>query len=325
MKLSDKLIKDFADAVNKKELSKKKVSTQVQGTVVKKTSKDDICVQLDGSQSTTPVKMGVGAEVDDRVLVNIEEHTATIVGNISTPAYASTSENYMRYDENGLAVGKLENGEPTGTYCIMSSVDTTFKIKNGDSTSASFGANRIEFCDGNGYMEYDGNGGLHIGSHTEHTSSVTLHAQRDGMAFSEVSLSPGEINLNTFGAINLRSDNGVYTGDMNNNEAVLSTQDIMTHRVDINVSSTPAKGYKQIETTLEVPYGHKIMGLLWLTTNHRNIFNLTSWGVNPENNHFYVTWVNTSSNAYTGKIVLIYLTMPTTNDHAHIHHSAISV
>lgn len=325
MKLSDKLIKDFADAINKKESSKKKVSTQVQGTVVKKTSKDDIHVQLDGSQSTTPVKMGVGAEVDDRVLVNIEEHTATIVGNISTPAYASTTDNYMRYDENGLAVGKLVNGEPTGAYCIMSSVDTTFKIKNGDSTSASFGENRIEFCDGNGYIEYDGYGGLNIGSHTESTSSVTLHSQRDGMAFSEVSLSPGEINLNTFGTINLRADNGVYTGDMNNNEAVLSTQDFMTHRVNISVSSTAAGAYKTIETTLEVPSGHKVMGLLWLSTNHRDIFKLTEWGVNPDNNRFHVTWVNTGSKAYTGTIYLTYLTLPTTNDHTHIYHSDISV
>lgn len=337
MKLSDKLIKDFADAINKKESSKKKVSTQVQGTVIKKTSKDDICVQLDGSQSATPVKMGVGAEVGDRVLVNIEEHTATIVGNISTPAYASTADNYIRYDENGLAVGKLVNGEPSGAYCIMDSNEPSFSIKekneNGtDISIATFGKDSINlglsdsctisFCGDRAAISYE-YGTDEVWIHAPGTISLMSHSE--GMMYSFVSVSPGELILDTFGVIRLCSDNGVYTGDPDNNEAVLSTQDFMVHRVNIKVGSTAAGGYKTINTTLEVPSGHRVMALLGITIAHKDIFKLTEWSVDPNTNQFQVTWVNDGSKAYTGLIYLRYLTMPTTYKFNISYHSDISV
>lgn len=83
--LSRSLLKDFADLTNDSSSDTKK-SNYVRGTV--KVSGDKKYVQIDGSTSLTPISEVVDVQVDDRVLVSIENHVATIIGNFTFPPSA---------------------------------------------------------------------------------------------------------------------------------------------------------------------------------------------------------------------------------------------
>lgn len=85
MGLDRSLLTDFAKAVN----NKSEVSTNdkfVKGTA--KTIGGKKYVQLDGSNVTTPISETVDVEDGDRVLVSIENHKATILGNFTFPPSA---------------------------------------------------------------------------------------------------------------------------------------------------------------------------------------------------------------------------------------------
>ena len=87
MSLDKKVIKDFVDAVNKKEETK--TPTILTGTVHREGG--TVSVKIDGSESLTPVSTVINVEDGDRVTVIIENHKAMITGNLSSPA-ARTKE-----------------------------------------------------------------------------------------------------------------------------------------------------------------------------------------------------------------------------------------
>lgn len=82
MSLDNKVIKDFVAAVNKKEETK--TPTILTGTVHRQGG--TILVQIDGSESLTPVATVINAEDGERVTLTIENHKAMITGNLSSPA-----------------------------------------------------------------------------------------------------------------------------------------------------------------------------------------------------------------------------------------------
>lgn len=82
MNLSNELISQFVKATK----DNKKTSTEstVNGTVVEYGGKT--YVKLDGSDLLTPVRTTTDVKPDERVTVMIKDHTATITGNMSSPA-----------------------------------------------------------------------------------------------------------------------------------------------------------------------------------------------------------------------------------------------
>lgn len=78
------LIKEFAKITNDKKDEKK---TTAYGKVVKIDNKDYI--KLDGSELLTPVETTVSLKQDNRVMVTIDNHKATVTGNITDPAASS--------------------------------------------------------------------------------------------------------------------------------------------------------------------------------------------------------------------------------------------
>lgn len=82
MKLSADLLKEFAKATN--DSSKERVAGIVDGTAV--IHDTEAWVQIDGSDTLTPIKMTAAARDGDRVRVEIKDHQATIVGNYTSPA-----------------------------------------------------------------------------------------------------------------------------------------------------------------------------------------------------------------------------------------------
>lgn len=84
MEIDSNLLKEFAKMTNDSEV--KSETKYLRGTIVK--TSGGKYVQLDGSTTATPIAEIVDVEEGDRVLVSIENHKATIVGNFSFPPSA---------------------------------------------------------------------------------------------------------------------------------------------------------------------------------------------------------------------------------------------
>lgn len=82
MSLSNELISQFVKAT--KDNTKTSTEATVNGTVVEYGGKT--YVKLDGSDLLTPVRTTTDVKPDERVTVMIKDHTATITGNMSSPA-----------------------------------------------------------------------------------------------------------------------------------------------------------------------------------------------------------------------------------------------
>lgn len=82
MGLSNDLVSQFVKVT--KDTDEKKRSTAVYGTLVK--IDNTVCVMLDGSEVVTPVSTLADCNEGDRVMINIDNHNATIIGNITSPS-----------------------------------------------------------------------------------------------------------------------------------------------------------------------------------------------------------------------------------------------
>ena len=99
MKLSKNLINEFVKMTNDR--TKESPETTVYGNIIK--NGDRVYVQLDGSDILTPVSTTTDTQPGDRVVALIKNHTATVTGNMTSPA-ARTSDvqeiNERKLDES---------------------------------------------------------------------------------------------------------------------------------------------------------------------------------------------------------------------------------
>lgn len=82
MALSSELVSQIAKAT--KQDTKEKVNTTVYGETVEYNG--EIYVKLDGSDRLTPVNTTTALQPQERVVVEIKNHTATVTGNLSSPS-----------------------------------------------------------------------------------------------------------------------------------------------------------------------------------------------------------------------------------------------
>ena len=107
MGLSSDLISQFVKVTNDVETDKP--SNTVYGTVVE--YEGEKYVRIDGSERLTRAGKVTDAEVNDRVVVTIENHTATITGNISSPSARSERVEDLGGDIQKVAIlmaGKID-------------------------------------------------------------------------------------------------------------------------------------------------------------------------------------------------------------------------
>ncbi len=106
MALSNDLISAFAKLTNNKV---EDTGASVKGTFRTINGKD--YVQLDGSEILTPVTKSVDAVTDERVMVLIKDHMATVTENITSPAARSTDVNDLKdeVDEFGNTIQQMDN------------------------------------------------------------------------------------------------------------------------------------------------------------------------------------------------------------------------
>ena len=89
MVLSEELVANFVKSTNDKKTTSSEAT--VYGTV--KIEGDKKYVQIDGSSIKTPVNTTSDISDDDRVIVLIKNHEATIIGNVSSPSAKNASVN----------------------------------------------------------------------------------------------------------------------------------------------------------------------------------------------------------------------------------------
>ena len=77
LKLSDDLVSRFVKATNDTTQSS---GDTVFGKIIKQN--DELYVQIDGSSNLMPVQTTADTKVDDRVMVLLKDHTATVIGNV---------------------------------------------------------------------------------------------------------------------------------------------------------------------------------------------------------------------------------------------------
>lgn len=106
MSLPSNLISEFVRITNDNE--KPKTESTAYGTIVKDGS--NTYVKLDGSDILTPTTTTADAQNGERVTVLIKNHTATVTGNISSPA-ARTGDVQQLGEDNIAINGKLTVAE----------------------------------------------------------------------------------------------------------------------------------------------------------------------------------------------------------------------
>lgn len=128
MELPKKLITEFVKVTNN--TPKAKSETIVYGSIVK--NGDSTYAKLDGSETLTPVFTTADTQAGDRVTVLIKNHTATVTGNISSPA-ARTG------DVQQLDADKLSASSAEITYATITNLEATnAKITNLEATHGQF-------------------------------------------------------------------------------------------------------------------------------------------------------------------------------------------
>lgn len=121
MDLSRSLVKKFSKSVTQPDNSN--VETYIRGTI--KVIGDKKFVQLDGSEQMTPVSEVTDAQDGDRVLVTIEKHMATVIGNYTYPPSARVANEALDKAENSQnaadeASAKAEESKNIASEAIAS-------------------------------------------------------------------------------------------------------------------------------------------------------------------------------------------------------------
>ena len=121
MGLSSKLISEFAKLT--KNADKTPEETTVYGTIVKDSGLT--YVRLDGSNILTPVTATADTQHDERVTVLIKNHTATVTGNISSPAARTDDVQELGGNVNTLSEENVViNGKLTAAEADITSLKT---------------------------------------------------------------------------------------------------------------------------------------------------------------------------------------------------------
>lgn len=121
MRLSNDLVTQFAK-MTKDDKSESNEET-FNATVVK--VDDNIYAQLDGSDRLTPVSTTAGIRNGERVIVSIKNHSATIIGNVSSPSVGTGEISETTEKVNNFAQKISDFEVALGNKADTKDLDTT--------------------------------------------------------------------------------------------------------------------------------------------------------------------------------------------------------
>lgn len=138
MNIDSNLLKEFAKITNDSE--QKSENKYLRGTIVKNSGGK--YVQLDGSTTVTPISELVEVEEGDRVLVSIENHKATIVGNFTFPPSARKEQEAI--DKSNAAQESAGKAETTANVAQQKAQEASEKADTAISQSSIASASANE-------------------------------------------------------------------------------------------------------------------------------------------------------------------------------------
>ena len=148
MKLPKELITEFAKLTAPKTI---KTETTVYGTIVERNG--STYVRIDGSDELTPASTTVDMSSGERVLVRIKNHTATVVGNITSPAAknsdlekVATTMDSINYTSEGVVVADFKVEDVT--YNILVNQNGVY-IRKASTNLAKFDSDIVELGNAN--------------------------------------------------------------------------------------------------------------------------------------------------------------------------------
>ena len=116
MDLSRSLLKDFAEIANGSPDEGKETNQYARGTIT--SNGDTKYVQLDGSSMLTPISEVVDVQDGDRVLVSIENHKATILGNFTFPPSARKEQEALDKAEDAQTAAEGAQDTADGAQTV---------------------------------------------------------------------------------------------------------------------------------------------------------------------------------------------------------------
>lgn len=139
MELSVELLSQFAKIVGSDK--SKKTETTVYGTTVEYDG--SMYVKLDGSDLLTPISSTADTKPDERVTVMIKNHTATITGNMSSPAarvadVSSANDNITKLQADNVIIKSsltAANADISNLKTDTASIKTSLTATNADITN----------------------------------------------------------------------------------------------------------------------------------------------------------------------------------------------
>lgn len=316
MELSRVLLKQFAKLTNDSS-SNANAGTTIRGTAV--VDGDKKYVQLDGSNLLTPVSEAADIQNGDRVLVSIENHTATVIGNFTCPASARTASNFLKLMEEGLLVGNLDaNGNPQGMSSLIAP-GTYYVVDEDGNALASFAPGSIDlgtldaivrFCGGNcriyssdGVMVLYANNAVGMRSayankNDIYRAEVVCQAKDTNpiasiQAYKSNDADPCRVSVSRDG-IALIAPVATYKGSeiLRSNHLLCSGLITATGAINAGKAAT-------IQATVNIPTGFHLAGIREIKSNHNTDCVITSFYTHPSTNIVAVRLKNTGTTNHT--------------------------
>lgn len=146
MSIDRSILSEFIKATND---NKEIKQTQLYGTVV--TQGNSKCVKIDGSEIVTPVRSITDIKDDERVMVSIKDHMATVTGNMTNPSVGndrveSAEGKIDRFDHlfaGNITAENIAAGSITTDKLLAGSI-TTDKLMAESIIADKIAANAIE-------------------------------------------------------------------------------------------------------------------------------------------------------------------------------------
>lgn len=330
MQLSSSLVKEFAKVINSS-TSESNKSSSVRGTAV--VTDGNKYVQLDSSDLLTPISEATDVQNGDRVLVSIENHVATVIGNYSCPASARTASNFMKLTTDGLLIGELDqNGHTKGTGSLIAP-GVYYVVDEDGNRLASFASGEINLGDlsaiirlcGGKCRIYSSDGVMvmyaddAVGLRSSLSSYENLYSNVYGtrvyraevicqskdkdpivsiQAFRNDDEEPSHISVSRDGI----ALNGPICS-FNGSEILVSNKLITAGTVKVTVNLKAGKA-GTFSGTAKVPDGYHLAGVREVQSDNKNV-SLRSFYTHPSTNTVSASFTNTSTVDITGVTLTI--------------------
>lgn len=232
MSLSSDLISQFARITN--DNSKRDKGTVITyGTTILRG--DSMYVKIDGSDVLTPVSSTVNVRDNERVTVMIKNHTATITGNITSPAANSkdssdagkTATNYMeRTDDRGLIIGDRTGEILRGNIQLKAeSGGASIALRDSTTILAKFSAITKIFT------------GVTSAANSTSSSTITTEDE-DGSEDSETITDVEQVvqNSQTKSVVKFESDNPIYFSNGITTDKILISDENFISNVNLTLN-----------------------------------------------------------------------------------------